>query len=85
MQGGDGVAAGRDLQGDGGVGSGEGVGAVEEGLVVVLGPAVGGVEDGEAGVALLVAEAVDVDDEGAGGGGGSLMRARWSWGEEGCA
>ena len=41
VQGDEGVATGRDLQGNGGGGSGEGVRAVLEGLVVVLGPAVG--------------------------------------------
>jgi len=85
VQGYQGVASGRYLKGDGGGGSGEGVASVLEGLVVVLGPAVGGVEDGEAGVALLIAEAVDVDDEGAGVGGGRLMGERWPWGDEGCS
>ncbi len=61
------------------------MGAVLEGLVVVLGPAVGRVEDGEAGVAFLVAEAVDVNDESAGGCCcGRLMGERGVGRDQGC-
>ena len=56
---------------------------MEEGFAVVVWPAVGGGEDGEAGVAFLVAEAVDVNDEGASGGCGSLLRECGTGSEEG--